>query len=402
MFVSRTLANTISALAASIPIVIIPISVLSILLAASQALRLSPVETTSWIVSVYALPGLLSLGLILRYRQPLLLTGNVFALIIFGSLGGQIRYPELVGASILAGAIVLLVGVLGLTDRVAAWLPAPIVLGMLAGAVMPNVAAVFTAMGAEPIIVGGTFAAYLFGRRFLGARMPAILPALIVGLALAALTRRLGEVPTPLALPTLVITMPGFSVQALATVTPVLVVVILVQSNLPSVIYMRNQGYQPAERTIDTVSGAGTLAGSLLGPTAVSLALPLVSLAAAPEAGEFQVRHRSAYVGATALVLIGLLAGVAAHLPVIVPLPLLVGLAGLSLVPVLASAMQAITRGPLLLGPLFAFVAALSKISFLGFGPFFWSLVLGLLVSLLLERKGLSAPSASPSEHPKQ
>jgi benzoate membrane transport protein len=58
----------------------------------------------------------------------------------------------------------------------------------------------------------------------------------------------------------------------------------------------------------------------------------------------------------------------------------------LALVGVLATALQGITRGPLLLGPMFAFAIALSKISVLGLGPFFWSLVLGTGVTLLLER----------------
>jgi benzoate membrane transport protein len=398
VFAPRLLRDGIAALAASIPIIIIPITVLSILLTAAQAFHLSPVETTSWIVSLYALPGLLSLGLVLRYRQPLLLTGNVFAIIFFASLSNQISYAELVGASILTGAIVLLVGVLGLTDHVAAWLPAPIVLGLLAGAVMPYVAGLFTALGNDPIVVGGTFLAYLLGRRFLSARIPPLLPALIVGLALVGLTEQLGPLPGQWTLPPLVITLPIFSLPAVATVVPVLVVVILVQSNLPSVIYLRNQGYEPSERTIDTISGVGTAIGSFLGPTAVSLALPLVSLAAGPEAGEFSVRHRAAYVGASSLVLIGLLAVVAADLPALISMPLLLALAGLALVPVLASALQAITRGPLLLGPLFAFAIALSRISLFGFGPFFWSLVLGLLISLLLERKQLNALRTGVSE----
>src|SRR5437588_2807133 len=91
------LSAGVPALAASIPIIIIPITVLTILIAASQALQLSAAETTSWIISVYGLPGLVTLALVLRYRQPLFLTGNVFALIFFASLGGQLTYPELVG-----------------------------------------------------------------------------------------------------------------------------------------------------------------------------------------------------------------------------------------------------------------------------------------------------------------
>jgi benzoate membrane transport protein len=40
-------------------------------------------------------------------------------------------------------------------------------------------------------------------------------------------------------------------------------------------------------------------------------------------------------------------------------------------------------------GPLFAFAISLSEISILGFGPFFWALVIGTGISLLLERDEL-------------
>lgn len=312
---------------------------------------------------------------------------------------GSSPNPEVVGASILAGIIVLLLAALNLTDRLATWIPASIVLGLLAGAVMPYVAGVFTAMRDEPLMVGATFAAFLLGRRFLTARIPAILPAAIVGLALAVVTGRLGHLPSDWSLPGLAIIAPSFSLQGIATVAPVLVVLIVLQSNLPSVIYLRSQGYHPPERLIDGVGGISTGLGSLLGPTAVSLALPLVALAAAPEAGELPVRHRAVYFGAGAVILIALLAGVAAMIPAIIPLPLLLALAGLALEPVLAGALQAVTKGPLRLGPLFAFAVALSKISFFGFGPLFWLLVLGMVISLLLERKEMGAQRASTTDH---
>ena len=92
------------------------------------------------------------------------------------------------------------------------------------------------------------------------------------------------------------------------------------------------------------------------------------------------------YVPAVALLLITLLAGAAADLAVLVPRLLLLALAGLALVGALASSLREITRGPLLMGPMFAFVIALSDMRVLGLGPFFWSLVIGTGVSLLLER----------------
>jgi benzoate membrane transport protein len=196
-------------------------------------------------------------------------------------------------------------------------------------------------------------------------------------------------VPTRLSLPIPTVTNPVFSVHAIATATPVLVILITLQSNLPSVVFLQNQGYHPPERVIDNVSGVGTLLGSLLGPTAVSLSLPATALVAGPHAGEHQLRHRAVYLASGAVLLIALLAGIAADLPAIIPLRLLLTLAGLAVVDLLANALQQITRGPLLLGPMFAFAIALSEISILGFGPFFWALVIGTGISFLLERDKL-------------
>jgi len=389
MLWSDTLRRWLPAFGAAIPLIILPIAVLSIPLAAAQEMRLSAAQTTSWILALYGLSGLLGLVLTIRYRQPLLLTGNIFVLIFIASLGDRLSYPELVGASIVAGAGVVLLGALGLTARLAAWIPAPIVLGLLAGAVMPFVSDIFTSLVDVPALVGGTILAYFVSRRVLGSRLPAILPALVAGLAIAALTGEFGQMPTRLSLPIPTVTSPVFSVHAIATATPVLVVLITLQSNLPSVVFLQSQGYHPPERVINNVSGTGTLLGSLLGPTAVSLSLPATALVAGPDAGEHQLRHRAVYLASGSVLLIALLAGSAADLPAFIPSPLLYVLAGLAVVDLLAYALQQITRGPLLLGPLFAFAIALSEISLFGFGPFFWALVLGTGISFLLERDKL-------------
>lgn len=398
MLRSESLRRWLPTLGAAIPLTIFPIAVLSLPLAAAQEMRLSAAETTSWILALYGLPGLLGLLLTIRYRQPLLLTGNIFVLIFIASLGGRLSYPELVGASVVAGASVLLFSALGLTARLAAWMPAPIVLGLLAGAVMPFVSDIFTSLGDSPALVGGTLLAYLLSRRVLGTRLPAILPALVAGLAIAALGGEFGQVPAarlPLPIPT--VTAPVFSVHAIATATPVLVILITLQSNLPSLVSLRNHGYHPPERVIENVSGVSTLLGSLLGPTAVSLSLPVTALVAGPGAGEHQFRHRAVYLASGPVLLIALLAGIAADLPEIVPLPLLLALAGLAVVDLLADALRQITQGPLVLGPLFAFAISLSEISILGFGPFFWALVIGTGISLLLERDELQMLRSSGS-----
>lgn len=83
------------------------------------------------------------------------------------------------------------------------------------------------------------------------------------------------------------------------------------------------------------------------------------------------------------------LAGVAGELLTIVPLPVLLALAGLALIGALGSTLREALQGPLVLGPLLAFAIAVSHLSYLGFGSLFWSLVVGTATSLVLERDQL-------------
>jgi benzoate membrane transport protein len=405
---SREIRRTLPALVAGFTVAIVFAAVLSIVLTATgpDGMGLSDRRTSGWIALIYGLPMLPSLILTLRYRVPLLLTGNVFALIFFASLGDRISFPELAGAAMLAGAIVLVTALLGLTGRLAAFIPTPIVQALIAGAVMPFVVGVFSSLSTSddsgripveiPIMVGSAVLAYLVGQKALGTRLPPILPAFLVGLLAAALSGQLGAFPSLFAPPGLGIVRPEFSWSAIATVTPVLLALMTVQANVPSLIYLRSQGYRPPERLLNLVSGGGTVLGSLFGPIAVSLALPPVLLTAGPAAGERSIRYRSVYVPVVAGLLIAILAGTAADLAMLVPPVLLLTMAGLALVPALTIALREITAGPLVLGPLFAFAIALSDMSVLGLGPFFWSLIAGTLISLLFEREAwrqLRAPS---------
>ena len=391
MDTSGALQRNLPALGAAVRNIIIFIAVLSIPLTAAQAMDLSAAETSSWILALYGVPGLLSLILALRYRQPLLVTGNLFFIIFINGLEGQFSFPELIGAAVLAGGGVVVLGVLGLSKRIAGWIPVPIMFGLLAGAVMPFVSNFFTELGGAPVVVGGTLMAYLVSRSVLGTRLPAILPALVIGLAVTGITGQFGQVADPLSLTMPELTLPSFSLMAILTATPVFIVLITLQANLPAERFLHSQEYDPPETAIDFVSGIGTMLGSFLGPTGVSLSLPATSIVAGADAGEHEIRHRSVYLVASAALLVGLLAGIAVGLLELIPSALLLTLAGLAVVDVLVNALKRVTEGPLLLGPLFAFAISLSGISFLGFGNYFWSLVIGTAVSILLEREGLRA-----------
>ncbi len=385
-----------SAVAVALSLTVIFVVVLSVPLGVATDLGLSSAQLTAWIVALYGSSAVVSLALVWRYRQPLLMTGNMFVLIFVASLGGRLSWAELIGASITAGAIVLVLGLLGLTDRLARWLPAPVVYGVLAGAVLPFFVGLFDALGDERLIVGATLAAFLLGRRFLEPRIPAVLPALIAGLAVAALTGGLGTPPAGLSLPVPSITAPQFSLGALVTATPVMVALITLQANAPSVVFLRAQSYHPPERTLTVISGTGTLLASFFGPVGVSLSLPATALSAGPDAGPHATRHHAVVITSCLALVLALLAGYAADLETIIARALLVAVIGLAVVGVFTTALRQVVAGPLLLGPIIAFGVTVSDLTLFGLGPVFWALALGLGVSRLVERDAWAALEGAP------
>lgn len=374
----------LSALGAASALIVIFIAVLSIPLSTAADLGLTEQETVGWIMALYGIPGILTVVLVWRYRQPLLITGNIFLLIFVASLGTDLLWEEIVGAAVVSGVVVLVLGPLGVVDRLSTWLPPPIVFGLLAGAVLPFFVDLFSATGDEPLMVGGTLVVYLVARRVAEPRIPALLPALVTGITLAAVTGELGSAPTQFELAP-AFTAPEFSLGAIVTVVPVMVVLITLQANVPSLVFLREHGYEPPATGLNAVSGLGTAGGSLLGPMGVSLSLPATALCAGPDAGDHGRRHWAAYIAGGASLAIGLAAGLATGVAEVVPRPLLIALVGLAVIGVLSAALQSITRGPLTLGPLFAFAIAQSELELGDLGPFFWALAGGIVVSLLLE-----------------
>jgi benzoate membrane transport protein len=369
--------------------IILPIVILSFPVTAASQMGLSSGQLSSWIAALYGVPGVIGLLLSWRYQQPLVLTGNVFILVFIVSLEGRYRLSDFVGAAMLSGLAVVIVSILGWADRLSRLIPPPVVLGLLAGAVLPLVVDLFTFLGDEPVVIGATFLVFLAGQRFLGSKIPPVLPALVAGTAVAGLTGSLGDLPGRLTPPSLDVAMPTLTVESVITIAPVMVILLTLQSTVPSLVFLRTQGYDPPERQVFIVGGVSTVIGSLVGPTGVSLSLPATSLIAGPHAGDARYRHRAGYIASASTVVVVLLSGIVGDLLRVLPVALLLSIAGLASIGILTHALHEVTNSPITLGPLFAFTIAMSDISLIGLGPYFWALAIGTGVSVTLERDGL-------------
>lgn len=397
----RPFSRLLPPLTMALPVAIFAVAALSFPLTVARLFGVSASATTTWIAVLYGLPGVLSVLLTWRYRQPLLVAWSTLGTVAAATFAGQATYLELRGACLIAGGLVFLVGAAGLSEHVARWVPPPIVMAMVAGAILPYVAGMFSAAGTAPLVVGGGFLVYILGRRFLPPRIPAVFPAVAAALAAAAFTGRLNFRGLHWPAPMLHASAPAFSWTTALAFGLVLAVLMSTSANLASVVYIRSQRYPASLRAIDAVTGAATVAGSFFGFTPICMASFLAAPTAGPDAGDHNVRHWSVYFSSVALFAIAAMAGLAADLLRIVPLSILLALAGLALIGVLVATLQDAVRGPLVLGPLMTFAVAVSHLSYFGIGPLFWSLVIGTGTSLVLERQQLAAMPGTLPESPK-
>jgi benzoate membrane transport protein len=383
-------AGHASAVASTLPILAVFIGVIPVILTSAAQLGLAPPQVTAWIIAITAVPGVITLVLALRYRQPLLLTGNLSALVLFASLAGSVGYAELVAASALAGIAYALASLFGLPRRLADVIPMPVVAGILAGISLPFVIGLFDALGQAPIIISVTIAGYALASGLGLAGGIALVPAFGAGLGVAAIR---GDVAAPqlhalLQVPAA--TLPHPSLAGVVTVMP-MVMVFIALGNVPAAVYLRGQGFRPPECMVGLATGLGTTLTSFLGPTAVCMPFLFTPFTASEQAGPKDKRYRTAVISAVYLLVIGLLAGAAVALVTVVPPPLLASLAGLALLGTLVGAVRDVAGGPLRLAPVVAFAIASSRLSLLGLNHLFWAVALGTACAHLLERRALTS-----------
>lgn len=379
-----------TSLGTAVPLIITAIVSLTIPVSIATRIGLSQEQLTSWVLVAF---GATIFGIYLswRHQQPLLLVTNVFIIVFYASVADDYAYAEFIGATIVAGITILISSLLGVLDRVARAVPMPVVFGLLAGIVLPYIMDIFNALNDEPLMIGATLLTYFLSMEILGKRVPPVLPALVVGTVVAMVSGRTGAIPDSVPLPSVALVTPSFSLESVIAVTPVLLMLLTVQSTIPSLLYLRQQGYDPPEKRLHMAGGIITSVGSLAGPIGVSLALPATSLLAGPHAGDRRYRHHAIYIASSVALLVALLAGVAAEIPTILPIGLMLTIAGLALTSVFVNALGEIANGPLTLGPVFAFAIVLSDLSLFGFNSIFWGVVIGSGISLIFEREGLQA-----------
>ncbi len=357
---------------------------------------LSEAQLASWIFGAFALNGLLTLAFCARYRQPLVFFWTIPGTVLVGPALTHMGFPEVVGAFVATGALMLALGLSGAVRRAMQAVPMPVIMGMVAGVFLRFGVDLVRSVHDDVAIAGPMVAAFvlLSASPHAARRMPPLIGAMIVGaVAVALYADAQPGAPAGLALVSPLVQWPQWSWRAMVElVVPLAITVIFVQ-NGQGVAVLDAVGHRAPINAVTIACGAWSMLTGLVGASSTCLTGPTNAIVAS---GGERSRHYTGglVVGALAIAF-GLLSPTFTRLLLATPKSFIATLAGLAMLKVLQAAFNVSFRERFTLGALVSFLVTVADIPILNIGAAFWGLVAGFVVAVLLERADLAALRAA-------
>ena len=358
-------------------------------IAVSAQLGLSTAQTSSWIFIVWFSGAIATIAMSLQYRQPIPITWTIPGLIYLGTLADRFTFAELVGANLVAGVLLLALGLAGIGGRIMRWLPLPIIMGMFAGSILGYVVRMVSATVEDVAIAGTAVACYLAGRFLANPRVPPVGLAVIGGGIAVWLIGTAGMQPVEWTLPELAVPQMTFSASAAIAVSLPMVVLAIGLGNVQGIGFLLGQGYKVPVNGVSTAVGLTSIVNALLGGHAATVARTGVAILASPDSGPPSGRYWAAVISAALTIALALAATPVASLLNVLPKSYIYALAGLAILASLQDALEKSFSGELRFGALVGFIVAATPFAVLGISSAFWAIVAGLVASWVVERKEL-------------
>ncbi|WP_211221031.1 benzoate/H(+) symporter BenE family transporter [Nocardioides insulae] len=373
----------------------------AVVLAGLHAVGATSAQAASGLVALCVTQAVGMLWLSHHHRMPLVLAWSTPGAALLASSGAVSGgWAAAVGAFLVVGLLVLLTGVWSLLGRLVTAIPTALAQAMLAGVLVSLCLAPVRGLVEEPVLVVPVVLVWLALLR-LAPRWaaPAAFGAALLVLGLAA--ARDGGLSGPL-LPTLAPVVPTLTWASVLGVALPLYVVTMASQNVPGVAVLASYGFRVPWRSSMTVTGLGTVLGAPFGGHAINLAAITAALAASPETHpDPRQRWRAVWVAGWVYLALAVAATALTTLVATAP-AVLAAVAGLALLPTLASSLAG-AMGEDAAGhreaAVVTFVVAASGVTVLGIGAAFWALLAGLVVLgvLTLARPRPASSSVEPS-----
>ena len=363
---------------------------LVIFIQAAQAGHIPAEQVSSWIWAISMGAGVSGLLLSWWLRLPIVTAWSAPGTALLLTLFPRIGMPEVVGAYLVAAAIVVLLGATGYFEKVVSRIPKGIAAGMMAGILFQFGMQAFRVSGEAPAVVLSMLGAYLLGRR-LWPRYAIVLVA-CTGFAVAWALGSTHLQSLGLSLATPVVTTPRFEAGALLSLAVPLVLVSLTGQYLPGMAVLRLAGYPVPARAVVTGTGIASLVVACFGGISIVLASITAALCTGKDAHpDPDKRYVAGMANGVFYIVGGTFAGTIVQVFAAFPTSLVAALAGLALIGAVVSNIRALAEEGAYIEPsVITFLATASGMSLFGLGAAFWGVTLGMLAYWLIPQTGRS------------
>jgi benzoate membrane transport protein len=346
---------------------------------------LSESDIASWIFAAFVLNSVISIAFTLAYRQPLVFLWSIPGAVLVGPALGHLSFPEVIGAFLATGVLMLLLGLSGWVRRAMDAVPMPIVMAMVAG--------VFLRFGIDLVLAfrDALWIALPMAAVFvIATKFDRVVPPLITALVAGALAIWILEAfkPPPgalfaLASPNLYI--PAFSWAAMVELVVPLAITVLAVQNAQGIAILATNGHEAPVNAITAACGLGAIVTGLFGAVSTCLTGPVNAVLSS--SGEKRRQYTGALVFCALCLAFGVLAPFFTRLLLATPPAFIATLAGLAMLKVLQSAFTASFAGRFSYGALVCFLVTVADVPIFHIGAPFWGLAFGIAASWLLERR---------------
>ena len=359
----------------------------AIIFQAAQAAGASPGEIASWMGALGIGLGITTLGLSLKYRSPVITAWSTPGAALLVSALAGVGFSEAVGAFMVTGVLLAIVGFSGWFEWVMKKMPMQLAAAMLAGVLAKFGMDVFLSMQDALYVVLPMFIAYLALKNHTPRGV--VIIVLVIGVALAWGFGMIDSDAISLEVTRPVITLPTFTLPAVVSISIPLFLVTMASQNIPGVAALRTHGYDnvPVSPVIG-VTGIMSLLIAPFGAHSINLAAITASICMGPAAHPDKDKR---YLAGVATGIVYLLAGVfgasIAALFLAFPKALVLSIGGIALLGTITNSLQIAMSAPDWREPaLITFLVTLSGVTLFGIGSAFWGIVAGGIAMLLLGR----------------
>ncbi|MDA3039779.1 MAG: benzoate/H(+) symporter BenE family transporter [Actinomycetota bacterium] len=351
---------------------------------AARALGADEAQTASWVWALCLGMAVLTIVPSLRLRVPVMVAFSAPGAAILATLTpGDFTLSQAIGAFIVNGVLMAVVGFSGLFERFMDRIPLPLVSALLGGVLARFVISGFADATTAPWLIAITTIVFMVARRV--APRYSVLAVLIVGIGISIISRSIATEELVWSLARPVYMAPTFNLGAIISLSLPLFIVTMAGQNLPGVAAFRQAKYEaPISKLVGT-TGVGTIVLAPFGGYAFNLSAVSAPLCLEAPAHEDPARRYTAALSNGGFYLLAGLFGTSITGALrAFPTELIQIVAALALLPTIGNSLGAAVSAPEHReAAMFTFVITLSGVTIAKIGSPFWGVLAGVLAMVI-------------------